>query len=156
VNGEVTVEGYAALFGIADRSGDVVAPGAFRAGLRRLRGGLPMLFQHKPEAPVGLWDRIGEDGHGLFVRGRLVTGAGLGRDLAALVAAGAVTGLSIGFRTVRAQRGGSGGPRRILEEIELWEVSLVTFPMQPGARLTPLDSGPGAALRGAATAMRAA
>lgn len=80
-----------------------------------------------------------EDGKGLYVKGRILTDIGKGREAAALIGAGAIDGLSIGYRTVRAQKDGSGA--RVLSELELWEVSLVTFPMLPEARLVAEAKG---------------
>ena len=129
------IEGYASLFGVADASGDVVARGAFARSLRaRGPAGVRMLFQHNPAEPVGIWTAMAEDARGLRVRGELTVGVGRADDLARLIAAGAVDGLSIGFRTLNAARGGRGG-LRLIREIDLWEVSLVTFPMLAQARL---------------------
>lgn len=130
------ISGYASLFGVKDQGGDVVAKGAYAASLARLgrRGGrVRMLWQHDPGQPIGIWDEVREDGHGLWVKGRILTEVEKGREAAALLGAGAIDGLSIGYRTVRAERDGKG--RRLLQELELWEVSLVTFPMLPEARV---------------------
>ena len=130
------IEGYASLFGLADQGGDIVAPGACAASLARLaaRGDkVRMLWQHDPAQPIGIWDEIREDGRGLWVRGRLLPEVAQAREAAALIAAGAIDGLSIGYRTLRAHKDDRG--RRLLTEVELWEVSLVTFPMLPEAKL---------------------
>jgi len=130
------VEGYASLFGMADHGGDMVMPGAFAASLRR-RGprDIRFLFQHDPAQPIGVWDEIREDRRGLYVRGRLIGGVARAREIAALLRAGALDGLSIGFRTVRADRDPRLRTRR-LHEIDLWEISVVTFPMLPGAKVS--------------------
>ncbi|WP_374393531.1 HK97 family phage prohead protease [Tabrizicola sp.] len=140
------VEGYASLFGKTDQGGDVVQKGAYAASLKRLgvRGGrVKMLWQHDPGQPIGVWDEVKEDAAGLWVKGRILTEVEKGREVAALVQAGAIDGLSIGYRTVRAERDGKG--QRLLSELELWEVSLVTFPMLPEARVAAkaeaLDDG---------------
>lgn len=130
------VAGYASLFGVRDQGGDVVAKGAYAASLTRLgaRGGrVKMLWQHDPGQPIGVWDEVREDATGLWVKGRILTEVEKGREVAALLAAGAIDGLSIGYRTVKAERDGKG--QRLLQELELWEVSLVTFPMLPQARV---------------------
>ncbi len=130
------LEGYASIFGVVDRGGDVVLPGAYAASLQRMAesgGRVRLLWQHDPGQPIGVWDDVREDGRGLWVKGRLLTELERGREAAALLAAGALDGLSIGYRTVRAERGPKG--RRMLAEVELWEVSLVTFPMLPAARV---------------------
>ena len=128
-------EGYASLFDKLDLGRDVISPGAFRASLgTRGTHGVRMLFQHDPAEPLGTWDRIYEDARGLFVRGRLTLDASKAREIYALMKAGAIDGLSIGFRAVTGARDKRTGVRR-LTEIDLWEISIVTFPMMPGARV---------------------
>lgn len=140
------IEGYASLFGMTDQGGDVVMAGAYGRSLARLKAGgrsVRMLWQHDATQPIGVWDEIAEDGRGLRVKGRILTEVAKGREAAALVAAGAIDGLSIGYRTVTAEKDAKG--QRLLREVELWEVSLVTFPMLPEARVaakgeTPVSS----------------
>ena len=126
------IEGYASLFGRKDQGGDCVEKGAYSASLKR-NGGIKMLWQHDPAQPIGVWEDVREDDKGLWVKGRILTDIEKGRDAAALIAAGAIDGLSIGYRTVKARKDDKGG--RLLSELELWEVSLVTFPMLPDARV---------------------
>lgn len=136
-------EGYASLFGVADGGGDRVAPGAFAASLRRRgAGAVRMLYQHFPHAPIGVWEEMREDGRGLYVRGRLSTDVEQARDVRALLADGALNGLSIGFRTLRARRVPGG---RELLEVDLWEVSIVTFPLLAGSTVTRIGAGDGLA-----------
>jgi len=132
--GDGTFAGYASLFGQADDQKDIVSPGAFASALRR-RGTsrIAMLYQHEPSRPVGVWTSLREDERGLWVEGRLALDADDGRDAHALLKAGALTGLSIGFHAVTAERRPGGG--RLLREIDLWEISLVTFPMLNTARV---------------------
>ena len=157
--GENSFEGYASLFDRPDGAGDVVAPGAFAGSLRRHgAGAVRMLYQHFAHTPIGVWDVIREDATGLYVRGTLVDEVETARDVRALLAAGALNGLSIGFRTARAQRRPGGG-RRLLE-VELWEISVVTFPLLAGSRVTAIGTRggePGLAevFRQAGAAMRA-
>jgi HK97 family phage prohead protease len=133
-------EGYASLFGVPDLAGDVVEPGAFRDSLsRRGARGVGLLWQHDPATPIGRWLSLIEDRRGLKVRGRLSLEVMRARELRALMRDGAVDGLSIGFRTGRARADPATG-RRHLISIDLWEVSLVTFPMLPGARVTAVKS----------------
>jgi HK97 family phage prohead protease len=130
-----TVEGYASLFGELDQARDMVMPGAFEASLRR-RGvrRVPMLFQHDPSEPVGVWLELREDIHGLYARGRLIPEVVRARELLALLTAGTADGLSIGFRTVKGRIDPKTRIRK-LEAIDLWEISIVTFPLLPGARV---------------------
>ena len=141
-----TISGYASLFGKCDQGGDVVEAGAYRGSLERLKtkgGSVKMLWQHDPSQPIGVWDEVREDAKGLWVKGRILTDVAKGREAAALIGAGAIDGLSIGYRTVRATKGDKGGRR--LSELELWEVSLVTFPMLPDARVGAKGDDPAAA-----------
>ena len=130
------IQGYASLFWKRDLNDDIVAAGAFDASLARAEPNrVKMLHQHDPTTPIGVWDEMRADGRGLYVKGRILHAAPLGKMSAALVKAGAMDGLSIGFRTVKA-RADDSRRLRVLTEIDLWEVSLVTFPMLPGARLS--------------------
>jgi len=135
IDADGTVEGYASLFGEIDQARDMVMRGAFTATLRQ-RGvrRIPMLFQHDPAEPVGVWLELREDHRGLFARGKLIPEVARGRELLSLVKAGAIDGLSIGFRTVH----GRIDPRtrvRALHAVDLWEISIVTFPLLAGARV---------------------
>jgi len=135
VTGDGAVEGYASLFGEVDQARDMVMPGAFtqtvqNRGLRRI----PMLFQHDPSEPVGIWLELREDWRGLWARGRLIPEVARGRELLALVREGAIDGLSIGYRTVRGRIDPKTRIRR-LYQVDLWEVSIVTFPLLTGARV---------------------
>lgn len=143
------LSGYASLFGMADAGGDVVAPGAYARSLKRLaeaRGRVRMLWQHDPREPIGLWELVREDARGLWVEGRLLLDVERGREAAALLGAGAIDGLSIGYRPVRAAK--DAGGRRVLQEVDLWEVSLVTFPMLASARAVAGHDAPARAVAG--------
>jgi HK97 family phage prohead protease len=136
IGADATIAGYASLFGEADQGNDVVMKGAYAASLDKLKSAgtrVKFLWQHDPTQPIGVWDEVYEDAKGLYVKGRLLTETQKGSEAAALIAAGAIDGLSIGYRTVKADRDAKG--RRQLAELELWEVSLVTFPMLPEARI---------------------
>ncbi|RPE71287.1 hypothetical protein EDD53_0403 [Pacificibacter maritimus] len=143
----VKIEGYASLFGLADQGGDIVQIGAYKKSLNDLKAkgrSVKMLWQHDPAQPIGIWDEVREDARGLYVKGRLLTDVEKGREAVALIEAGAIDGLSIGYRTVRAQKHRDqkdGKAARLLSELELWEVSLVTFPMLPQARLITEEKG---------------
>ena len=135
-----TFSGHAALFGVEDLAHDVIEPGAFAASLvRRGAGGVKMLWHHDPAEPIGRWLEIREDARGLFVRGRLLSGVARAREAATLMRAGVLDGLSIGFRTIDGRRDRGGRVRR-LKAIDLWEISVVTFPMQPDARVARIDT----------------
>lgn len=130
--------GYASLFGIADQANDMVMPGAFTASLkRRPPVDVRMLFQHDAAEPVGTWVDLVETERGLLVRGRLDWRVQRARELNALLETGGLDGLSIGFKTRTALRDRASGVRKLLQ-VDLWEISLVTFPMLEGARVTEL------------------
>lgn len=130
------IQGYASLFGEADQGGDIVQKGAYAGSIHRLvvrNQRVKMLWQHDPAQPIGVWDEVREDEKGLWVKGRLLESTRMGREAAVLIEAGAIDGLSIGYRTRKASKNDKG--QRLLNELELWEVSLVTFPMLPSARV---------------------
>jgi HK97 family phage prohead protease len=128
---EGAIEGYGSVFDVADEGGDIVAQGAFTRSLQSGRK-VKMLLQHDASDVIGVWDELAEDGNGLRVKGRLLTKVRKGAEAYELVRAGALDGLSIGFRVVKSMdRGG----RRVIMQADLWEVSLVTFPMNEMARV---------------------
>ena len=132
------IEGYASRFNLLDEGGDMVVAGAFAESLARLESEgrkVKMLWQHDPSIPIGVWDEVREDDTGLFVRGHVLEDVAKGREALSLIKAGAVDGLSIGYRTVSSEKDDQG--RRILKEVEIWEVSIVTFPMLPSATIAP-------------------
>ncbi|MCC5980349.1 MAG: HK97 family phage prohead protease [Oceanicaulis sp.] len=134
------IAGYASVFNIEDHSGDIVRPGAFADSLaKRGAEGIRMLFQHEADEPVGVWDEVHEDARGLYVRGHILETTGRGAATAALIREGAVDGLSIGFR-VLDEKLRADGKGRVLTRLDLWEISIVTFPMAEGARLEILPA----------------
>jgi HK97 family phage prohead protease len=130
-------EGYASVFDIVDGGLDVVARGAFAKSLASGRK-VKMLWQHDQAQPIGVWDEIREDDTGLFVRGRLLKDVAKGAEAMALLRAGAIDSMSIGYKTIKAATG--AGSTRRLTEVELFEVSIVTFPMLDAAKVTALKS----------------
>ena len=130
-------EGYASVFGIVDQGMDVVERGAFRKSLGSRK--VKMLWQHDMAQPIGVWDEIYEDERGLFVRGRLLKEVEKGREAMALLRAGAIDSMSIGYRTMEAMPEGDGRVRKLME-VDLFEISLVTFPMLPDAKVTNVKS----------------
>lgn len=130
-------EGYASVFGIVDQGMDVVERGAFRKSLGSRK--VKMLWQHDTSMPIGVWDEIYEDERGLFVRGRLLKEVEKGREAMALLRAGAIDSMSIGYRTIEAIPEGDGRVRKLME-VDLFEISLVTFPMLPDAKVTNVKS----------------
>jgi uncharacterized protein len=135
-----TFAGYASLFDTEDLGHDVIAPGAFRDSLaRRGAARIKMLFQHDPAEPIGVWTSLKEDARGLYAKGRLMPEVARAREVLALMRAGALDGLSIGFRAVQSRRDARTGIRRLLK-VDLWEISVVTFPLLPEARVAHVKS----------------
>jgi len=131
-------EGYASVFDVVDQGMDVVARGAFRKSLESGRK-VKMLWQHDSTKIIGVWDEMREDERGLYVKGRLLKDVMLGREAMALMRAGAIDSMSIGYRTIEAVPE-TGGRVRKLTEVDLFEVSVVTFPMNESARVTDVKS----------------
>lgn len=128
-------EGYGSVFGNKDLGNDVIEKGAFSKSLRKRKAkGVKLLYQHKSDMPIGVFDEIKEDEHGLVVKGRLALKTQAGAEAYELLKMGALDGLSIGFR-VNPQEVSydKRANKRIIKEVDLMEVSLVTFPMNPQA-----------------------
>lgn len=132
--------GYGSVFGVEDAQGEIVMPGAFNASLSALSAKgrkLPVLWQHNAREPLGVYDVVREDGRGLYVEGRLLPTVARAREAQALVEAGAVSGLSIGYVEKAAQPGPKGV--RHLLSLDLREISLVTMPANDEARVIRAD-----------------
>ena len=136
-----TFEGYASVFGVVDQGMDVVERGAFTKSLGNGRK-VKMLWQHDPNKVIGVWDEIREDERGLFVKGRLLKDVTLGREAMALMRAGAIDSMSIGYRTKEAVAEAGGRVRKLME-VDLFEVSVVTFPMNEAAMVTDVKNADG-------------
>ncbi|PCJ95682.1 MAG: HK97 family phage prohead protease [Hyphomicrobiales bacterium] len=135
VDGDGIFSGYASLFDKVDLGQDKIAPGAFAKTLgERGISGIKMLFQHDPNEIIGTWLDIREDAHGLMVRGKLAANVARADEVRALMQAGALDGLSIGFKTIKSRKDQKSGVRTLMQ-LDLWEISVVTFPMLPEARV---------------------
>ncbi|MFC5390004.1 HK97 family phage prohead protease [Brevundimonas bullata] len=134
------IEGYASTFGNRDLAGDIVLPGAFTKSLGgRGAGAVAMLWGHDQKRPIGVWTEIKEDGQGLRVKGRILTATRDGADAFEFAKAGAVGGLSIGYRTTRARQDRER-KARLLEAVDLHEISLVAIPANPLSRVERVKS----------------
>lgn len=131
---KLRIEGWAAIYDEVDLKGEIVAPGAFAASLARFGArDVKMLSQHDNDKPIGRWLALEERAKGLYAIGEITRATQDGRETAHLIEEGILDGLSIGFNTLKARDTKRG--RRIVEAA-LWEISVVTFPMAPRARLT--------------------
>jgi len=139
---EGVFEGYGSVFNNTDLGNDVIKKGAFEKSLKK-KGpkGVKMLYQHKSDMPIGVYEEIREDEKGLYVKGKLALGTQAGKEAFELMKMGALSGLSIGFRTnEKGYHYDKRTRKRIIEEVELMEVSLVTFPMNPRAQVEMVKS----------------
>ena len=135
-------EGYASVFGNKDLGNDVVEKGAFMRSLRR-KGAkkIKMLYQHDTKEPIGVFDMVKEDEDGLYVKGRLAMGTQKGREVYELMKMGAIDGLSVGYRVdAKGYDYDKRKKYRRLKEVDLMEISAVTFPMNPSARIQAVKS----------------
>jgi HK97 family phage prohead protease len=142
VNADGTVEGYGSVFGVKDSYADIIQKGAFVKSIDAHREGksMPaMLWQHDAAQPIGIWTEMSEDANGLKLKGKLAMDTVKGSEAHALLKMGAINGLSIGFMTKQAAYD-EKTEIRTLTEVELWEVSLVTFPANTQARVTQVKS----------------
>jgi HK97 family phage prohead protease len=137
-----TVEGYGSVFGVRDNYDDVIAKGAFIQSLKdhKAAGTMPaMLWQHDADKPIGVWTEMVEDEKGLRIKGQLAMETVKGKEAHALLKMGALNGLSIGFMS-KEWAYDRETEVRTLTAIDLWEVSLVTFPANEKARVTNVKS----------------
>ncbi len=137
-----TIEGYGSVFGVRDNYDDVIAKGAFVQSLKdhKAAGTMPaMLWQHDADKPIGVWTEMVEDEKGLRIKGQLAMETVKGKEAHALLKMGALNGLSIGFMS-KEWSYDRETEVRTLTAIDLWEVSLVTFPANEKARVTNVKS----------------
>ena len=131
--------GYASVFNLVDSQQDIVLPGAFARSLKLRDAPVQLLWQHQQDQPIGVIESLTEDKHGLFVRGRLLLAVAQAREAYALLKARAIRGLSIGYQVRRARRDATNGAR-LLQDLDLREISLVTFPANEAAQVTVVKS----------------
>lgn len=137
-----TFEGYGACFNNIDGHGEIIAAGSFSQSLQnhRQKGTWPaMLWQHRPDEPIGVYTDMAEDSKGLHVTGHLAMKTAKGAEAFEFLKIRAVSGLSIGFRTKAESRDTKTGGR-IITEVDLFECSLVTFPANDSARVQSVKS----------------
>ena len=140
VSDDGTFEGYGSIFGNLDSYGEMVQPGAFAKSLARHakeKTNPLMLWQHNPDYPIGVWDELAEDAKGLYGKGRLLKGVQKADEAHIILKAGVIRGLSIGYREVKVEPDGNN---RKLLELDLYEISPVSFPANRRAGVTSVKS----------------
>lgn len=145
-DGAGEIAGYASIFGEEDRINDIVLPGAFTKSLKEKKSTrLPMLVGHVQRIPVGVWTEIVEDRKGLRVKGKIDIESPDGGQLHRVLKMGAEIGISIGYRAVVHEYQTdpkTNDTRRLLKQVDLYEISLVTIPCCDGARVTSVKAMP--------------
>jgi len=137
-----TFEGYGSIFNITDKGGDIVVPGAFAETLaaQKAAGRLPaMLWQHRQAEPIGVYTSMEEDAVGLKVKGQLALKTARGAEAYELMKMGALSGMSIGYRSRDDSYDRVTGVRS-LKKLDLVELSLVTFPMNDASRVSAVKT----------------
>ncbi|MDX1924151.1 MAG: phage major capsid protein [Rickettsiaceae bacterium] len=137
-NGDVMISGYASVFGIVDSYDDIVEQKAFARAIEAGPNNVKFLWQHDARSPIGKVEKIFSDDYGLYIEAKITSGTKRGREAIDLVHKGIVDGLSIGYNTVSSWQ--DNEDRRVISDLDLWEVSLVTFPANSKARLDNADS----------------
>lgn len=127
--------GYASVFNVVDNQNDIIERGAFADTLKGRVGDIKMLWQHQQDEPIGIFEKIFEDANGLYVEGRLLLDVARAKEAYTLLKEGAISGLSIGYSPTRYRLHEKTGVR-LLSAVELWEISLVTFPANDAAKIT--------------------
>ncbi len=132
-----TFQGYGSIFGNKDLGNDIIVEGAFAKSIgRKGAKSVKLLYQHKSDEPIGVFDEIIEDKRGLKVKGRLAMGTQRGREVHELMKMGALDGLSIGYRVdPKGVEYDDKGKIRYIKSVDLMEISAVTFPMNPKTRV---------------------
>ncbi len=131
--------GYGSKFNVVDNQRDIVLPGAFAKSIKDRTTEIKLLWQHRQDEPIGVFDEIREDTIGLFVSGRIMLDVQKGKEAYSLLKNGAINGLSIGYSPIQYTIDADTGTR-ILKEVELWEVSVVTFPANEHATVTAVKA----------------
>lgn len=141
-DGEIV--GYGSVFDVVDSYRDIVLRGAFLDSIQKMQATgrkLKMLWQHRSDTPIGVWEEMAEDDRGLLLKGRLALSTYKGREVRELLKMGAVDGLSIGFSV---PKGGEEYDQsrnvNLLKQVDLWETSIVTFPANEAAMVEEVRS----------------
>lgn len=134
-----TFTGYASVFNVIDSQNDAILKGAFEKTIKKRKGDIKMLWQHKVDEPIGNFIYLREDSHGLLVKGKLMLDVQRAKEAYALLQSGVINGMSIGYAVLEADYNDEIGVRLIVE-VDLFEVSLVTFPANEDAVITSVKN----------------
>lgn len=143
VDEQGTFEGYGAVFGNVDFGGDIIMPGAFAKSIQQIKESgrlLPALWQHNTDQPIGVYPELAEDDYGLKFKGKLTLPVRRAAEAHALMKDGALSGMSIGYGVKEFEYDADTGVRT-LRELDLYEISPVTFPMNDEARVSGVKRG---------------
>lgn len=135
------VSGYASVFSVQDRHNDCIQYGAFRESIinHYSNNQIKLLWQHQQDKPIGVFNLIAEDKYGLYIEAKLLLGIQKAREAYDLLKSGAINGLSIGYTPLEYEFD-ENSQTRMLTKVDLWEISLVTFPANTHACITSLKS----------------
>ena len=132
-----SISGYASVFDVKDYHGDIVTRGAFQKSISDFNDGkiIPLLWQHTSDKPIGIVRDLIEDEYGLYIKASILTTIQCGREALELIRSKVICGFSIGY-TVKSDFMDHSCSVRILKELELWEISVVTFPANSHTSIT--------------------
>ncbi len=138
--------GYASVFNVVDSQKDIIQRGAFKRTITQRQGNIKLLWQHHMNEPIGVIEELREDERGLYIKARLMMEVARAREAYALLKRSVVNGLSIGYTPRRYHQASKSGVRTITD-IDLWEVSIVTFPANEAALITVVKGHGGESVR---------
>jgi uncharacterized protein len=134
------IKGYASVFNVVDNHNDLINKGAFQDSIKRHteEGRIKFLWQHSHVEPIGVIEELYEDEVGLYLKASINNNTQLGKEVISLIHQKAINGLSIGFKVTDFEYEASGV--RIIKKLELWEISIVTFPANEHAQISSFEN----------------
>lgn len=139
-SGDAIIHGYASVFNVIDQHNDIVLPGAFTESVERFHSGkiIPILWQHMEDKPIGVVEKIEEDEYGLYISARILNSVKYGREALELIKGKIICGFSIGYSVINNRIDYETDTRNI-HKIDLWEISVVTFPANEETLITSIS-----------------
>lgn len=134
------IHGYASVFDVVDRQNDIVLRGAFSEAIKQFESGrtIPILWQHDQEKPIGMIEKMEEDEYGLFISARILRDVWYGREAMSLISSQVICGFSIGYNILN-HHVDYDSETRLIYKIDLWEISVVTFPANESTIITAIS-----------------